>query len=89
MIVGFTQLRYAPADPLPDFSWPNVDIQPEDLGISGHDVEALIATPLAADLFNGVSWAEEIRSESLPSQSSLILVCEKGVDIQWLTETRI
>ena len=89
MIIGYSQLRHTPVEALPDFSWPNAEIESEDLGISAQEVEALITTPLPADLFNGLSWVDEIRPESLPSHSSIFLVCEKGVDIEWLTETRI
>jgi Cu/Ag efflux pump CusA len=43
-------------------------------------MEALITTPMEADLLNGVSWVKEIRSESIPGLSS-ILVFENGTDI--------
>jgi Cu/Ag efflux pump CusA len=78
---GFTQLRHTPVDALPEFSRPYVEIQAEALGLSAQEVEALITTPLEADLLNGVSWVDEIRSESLPSLSSIVLVFEKGVDV--------
>ena len=81
MVFGFTQLRHMPVDALPEFSRPYVEIQAEALGLSAQEVEALITTPLEADLLNGVSWVDEIRSESLPSLCSIVLVFEKGVDI--------
>lgn len=81
IIFGFTQLRHTPVDALPEFSRPYVEIQAEALGLSAQEVEALITTPLEADLLNGVSWVDEIRSESLPGLSSIVLVFEKGVDI--------
>lgn len=81
MVFGFTQLRHTPVDALPEFSRPYVEIQAEALGLSAQEVEALLTTPLEADLLNGVSWVDEIRSESIPSLSSIVLVFEKGVDI--------
>jgi Cu/Ag efflux pump CusA len=36
---------------------------------------------MEADLLNGVSWVEEIRSESIPGLSSIVLVFEKGTDV--------
>ena len=81
MIFGFTQLRHMPVDTLPEFARPYVEIQAEALGLSAQEVEALITTPLEADLLNGVSWVDEIRSESIPGMSSIVLVFEKGVDI--------
>ncbi|MGH7457303.1 MAG: efflux RND transporter permease subunit, partial [bacterium] len=81
MIFGFTQLRHTPVDALPEFARPYVEIQAEALGLSAQEVEALVTTPLEADLLNGVSWVDEIRSESIPGMSSIVLVFEKGVDI--------
>jgi len=81
MVFGFTQLRHTPVDALPEFSRPYVEIQAEALGLSAQEVEALLTTPMEADLLNGVSWVDEIRSESLPGLSSIVLVFEKGVDI--------
>ncbi|RMD96902.1 MAG: efflux RND transporter permease subunit, partial [Calditrichaeota bacterium] len=81
MIFGFTQLRQMPVDTLPEFSRPYVEVQTEALGLSAAEVEALVTTPLEADLLNGVSWVEEIRSESIPGLSSIVLIFEKGTDI--------
>ena len=81
IIFGFTQLTKVPVDVLPEFSRPFVEIQTEALGLSAPEVEALITTPLEADLLNGISWVEEIRSESLPGLCSNVLIFEKGTDI--------
>jgi len=78
---GVTQLTKAPVDILPEFSRPFVQIHTEALGLSANEVEALITTPLEADMLNGVSWVEEIRSESIPGLSSIVLVFERGTDI--------
>jgi len=81
MIFGIAQLSQAPVDILPEFSRPYVEIQIEALGLSAQEVEAMITTPLEADMLNGTPWAEEIRSVSLPGLASIILYFEKGTDI--------
>ena len=81
MVFGFTQFDDMPVDTLPEFSRPYVEIQTEALGLSAQEVEALITTPMEADLLNGVSWVEEIRSESIPGLSSIVLIFEKGTDV--------
>ena len=81
MAFSFSQFDDMPIDALPEFSRPYVEIQTEALGLSADEVEALITTPLEADLLNGVSWVQEIRSESIPGLSSIVLVFEKGTDI--------
>lgn len=81
MIFGFTQLRTMPVDALPEFSRPYVELQIEALGLSAQEVEAMITTPLEADMLNGTPWAEKIRSVSLPGLSSITLIFEKGTDI--------
>jgi CzcA family heavy metal efflux pump len=79
--VGIVQLRDAPADVLPEFSPPYVEIQTEALGLSAEEVEQLITVPLEADLLNGVQGVDVIRSESVPGLSSIVMVFEPGTDI--------
>jgi len=81
IIFGITQLTKVPVDTLPEFSRPFVEIQTEALGLSAAEVEALITTPMEADMLNGTSWVEEIRSESIPGLSSIVLIFEPGTDI--------
>src|SRR3990172_8698462 len=81
MAFGLTQLDDMPVDALPEFSRPYVEIQTEALGLSAEEVEAMITTPMEADMLNGTPWVEEIRSMSLPGLSSIVLVFEKGTDI--------
>ena len=78
---GFTQLDDTPVDALPEFSRPYVEIQTEALGLSAQEVEAMITTPIEADMLNGTPWVEEIRSVSLPGLSSIVMIFEKGTDI--------
>ena len=81
MVFGFTQLRTIPVDVLPEFSRPHVEIQVEILGLSAQEVEALITTPMEADLLNGTPWVKELRSVSIPGLASIVLVFEKGTDL--------
>ncbi len=81
IVLGFTQLRKMPVDALPEFSRPYVEIQIEALGLSAQEVEAMITTPLEADMLNGTPWAEEIHSVSLPGMASIRLIFEEGTDI--------
>ena len=81
IVFGFTQLRKMPVDALPEFSRPYVEIQIEALGLSAEEVEAMITTPLEADMLNGTPWAEEIRSVSLPGMVSIKLIFEEGTDL--------
>jgi CzcA family heavy metal efflux pump len=81
LAVGITQLDDAPVDVLPEFTPPYAEIQTEALGLSAEEVEELITVPLEADLLNGVEGVDVIRSESLPSLSSIVLVFKPGTDI--------
>ena len=81
MVFGFTKLRHMPVDAFPEFSRPYVEIQTEALGLSAQEVEALITTPLEADMLNGTPWVDDIRSVSIPGLSSIVLIFEKGTDI--------
>ncbi len=78
---GFTQLDDTPLDVLPEFSRPYVEVQTEALGLSAQEVEAMITTPIEADMLNGTPWVQEIRSVSLPGLSSIVLIFEKGTDL--------
>ena len=81
IIFGITELTSIPVDVLPEFSRPYVEIQTEALGLSAAEIEALITTPMEADMLNGVAWVEEIRSESIAGLSSIVLIFKQGTDI--------
>src|SRR5918996_6114205 len=81
LAVGIVQLRKAPVDVLPEFTPPYAEIQTEALGLSAEEVEQFITVPLEADLLNGVEGVDVIRSESVPSMSSIVLVFEPGTDV--------
>ena len=80
MITGFARIADTPTDVLPEFSPVVVEIQTEALGLSSAEVEQLITVPLEADLLNGVAWVESIRSESIPSVSSIKMTFLPGTD---------
>src|SRR3954468_4350922 len=81
LVVGFTQLRKAPVDVLPEFTQPIVEVQTESLGLSAPEVEQLITVPMEQDLLNGVMGVETIRSESVPGLSDITMVFERGMDL--------
>src|SRR5688572_6148934 len=81
MGIGIAQLQDAPADTLPEFTPPYVEIQTEALGLSAEETEQLITVPMEADLLNGVEGIELMRSESLPGMSSITLVFKEGFDL--------
>src|SRR6185503_2929776 len=82
MVVGFTQLRNQPVDVLPEFTPPYVEVQTEALGLSAEEVEQLVTVPLEADLLNGTKGVSVLRSESIPGESDIVLLFEKGTSIE-------
>jgi Cu/Ag efflux pump CusA len=81
MAVGVLQLRDAPVDVLPEFTPPYVEVQTEALGLSAEEIEQLVTVPLEADLLNGTKGVTVLRSESVPGESSIVLLFEPGTDI--------
>ena len=81
MVVGILQLRDAPVDVLPEFTPPYVEVQTEALGLSAEEVEQLVTVPLEADLLNGTKGVTVLRSESVPGESSIVLLFEPGTGI--------
>ena len=81
MVAGFMQLNRTPVDTLPEFAQPTVEVQTEALGLSAVEVEQLITVPLEQDLLNGIAFLKTIRSESVPSLSSIELIFEPGTNL--------
>jgi len=81
MLFGISELDDMPVDVLPEFSRPYVEIQTEALGLSAAEVESLITVPMEADMLNGVAWVDEMRSESIPGLSSIVLIFKPGTNI--------
>ena len=81
LVVGFTQLHDMPTDVLPEFGPTTVEIQTEALGLSAEEVEQLVTVPMEQDLLNGVAFLDDIRSESVPGLSRILLIFEPGTDL--------
>jgi Cu/Ag efflux pump CusA len=79
--VGVTQLPKTSVEVLPDFTPPTVEVQTEALGLSAEEVEELITVPLEQDLLNGVAFLHDIRSESVPGLSRVLMVFDEGTDL--------
>jgi Cu/Ag efflux pump CusA len=58
-----------------------VEIQTEALGLSAAEVEQLITVPMEQDLLNGVAFLDDIRSQSVPGLSRILLVFEPGTNL--------
>ncbi len=80
LFFGITELRNMPLDVVPEFTRPYVEVQTEALGLSAAEVESMITVPLEADMLNGTPFAQEIRSESIPGLSSIVIYFEPGTD---------
>ncbi|HEV3365245.1 MAG TPA: efflux RND transporter permease subunit, partial [Acidimicrobiia bacterium] len=81
LFAGVTQLKDARVDLHPEFTPTFVEVQTEALGLSANEVEQLITVPLEADLLNGVAWLDDIRSESVPGLSSIVMTFEPGTPL--------
>ena len=81
MIVGISQIHKMPVDVLPEFAPVIVEVQTEALGLSSAEVEQLITVPIEQDLLNGIAFLKDIRSESVPGLSRILLVFEAGTDL--------
>jgi CzcA family heavy metal efflux pump len=81
LAVGALQLRKMPVEVLPDFTPTTVEVQTEALGLSAPEVEQLITVPIEQDLLNGVAFVKDIRSESVPGLSRILMVFEPGTDV--------
>src|SRR3972149_10921574 len=81
IVYGITLLDQVPVDILPEFSEPYVEVQTEALGLSAAEVEPLITVPMEADMLNGAPWLKEIRSQSIPGLSSIVMIFQPGTDV--------
>jgi Cu/Ag efflux pump CusA len=79
--VGVTQLPKTSTEVLPDFTPTTVEVQTEALGLSAEEVEELITVPLEQDLLNGVAFLDDIRSESVPGLSRILMIFDEGTDL--------
>jgi CzcA family heavy metal efflux pump len=81
IVLGVTQLRHMSVDVLPEFGPTTVEVQTEALGLSAPEVEQLITVPMEQDLLNGVAFLKDIRSQSVPGLSRILMVFEPGTDM--------
>jgi Cu/Ag efflux pump CusA len=81
LIVGISQLRSMPVDVLPEYAPVTVEVQTEALGLSSAEVEQLITVPIEQDLLNGIAFLKDIRSQSVPGMSRILLVFDPGTDL--------
>src|SRR5579863_6339782 len=80
MMYGFMRLQNMPVDVFPEFEPPKIEIQTEALGLSADGVESLITLSLE-DFLSGIPWLQTIRSESIPSVSSIVLTFNPGTNL--------
>src|SRR5262245_14673898 len=81
LVVGVSQLHKAPVEVLPDFTPTTVEVQTEALGLSAAEVEQLVTVPMEQDLLNGIAFLKDIRSESVPGMSRILLIFESGTPL--------
>ena len=81
LVVGVSQLHKAPVEVLPDFTPTTVEVQTEALGLSAAEVEQLVTVPMEQDLLNGIAFLEDIRSESVPGLSRILMIFEPGTPL--------
>ena len=70
-----------PVDVLPEYAPVTVEVQTEALGLSSAEVEQLITVPIEQDLLNGIAFLKDIRSQSVPGLSRILLVFDPGTDL--------
>ena len=80
LVIGGLQLRSTRVDVFPEFAPPRVEVQTDALGLSAQEVEELITVPLEQGL-TGMPGLDTLRSKSIPQQSSVELIFEKGSDV--------
>ena len=81
VVIGAVQLREAKVDVLPEYSPTVVQVRTEALGLSSAEVERMVTTPIEKDMFSGIAFVDELRSESITSLSTIDLVFEPGTDV--------
>ncbi len=77
---GASTVRATAVDVFPEFAPPQVEIQTESLGLSTSDVESLVTVPLELAM-NGLPRLQQLRSTSVPTLSSIVMVFKPGTDL--------
>src|SRR5215218_4397601 len=81
LVFGILKLRDEPVDVLPEYGAPTVEVQTEALGLSAAEVEQLITVPMEQDLLNGIAFLKDIRSQSVPGLSRILMIFEPGTSV--------
>jgi CzcA family heavy metal efflux pump len=81
LVIGASQLHKAPVEVLPDFTPTTVEVQTEALGLSAEEVEQLITVPIEQDLLSGIAFLKDIRSESVPGLSRILMIFQSGTSV--------
>ncbi|NUR61786.1 MAG: efflux RND transporter permease subunit [Catenulispora sp.] len=77
---GAATISTGAVDVFPEFAPPQVEIQTESLGLSTSDVESLVTVPLELAM-NGMPGLGQLRSTSVPTLSSIVMVFKPGSDL--------
>ncbi len=80
VLLGSGAFRNMPIDVFPEFAPPLVEIQTEGIGMSTGEVEELITIPLE-DALRGTPEMDVIRSKTVMSLSSIVMIFKRGTDI--------
>jgi CzcA family heavy metal efflux pump len=80
MAFGAATIRSSAVDVFPEFAPPQVEIQTESLGLSTSDVESLVTVPLELAM-NGMPGLDQLRSTSVPTLSSIVMVFKPSTDL--------
>lgn len=80
LLIGFSQLGSTPLDVFPEFAPPQVEIQTAGSGLSASEVESLITIQLE-NVLNSTPHLDDIRSQTVPGLSSILLIFKPGTDL--------
>lgn len=80
VLLGLDVFRRMPVDVFPEFAPPLVEVQTEGIGMSTAEVEELITIPLE-DALRGTPELDVIRSKTVMSLSSIVMIFKRGTDI--------
>ena len=80
VVLGLGRLYDMPVDVFPEFAPPRVEIQTEGIGMTTQEVEELITIPME-EILKATPEIATIRSKTVMSLSSIVLIFKHGTDI--------
>ena len=80
ILLGLGRLYDMPVDVFPEFAPPRVEIQTEGIGMTTQEVEELITIPME-EVLKATPEIATIRSKTVMSLSSIVLIFKHGTDI--------